>query len=268
MIRLYHKIHSRVFGQKLFRSPEFPSQNMKLRLICFLLACAGASAHLRHSHHQHHPHHKTYKNGKTQVIHLDSHTPSLPVKTNRSTIDWENDEQTFRLGDHQFKSLKEFKKRARCGTKEPPKHIRIASHYQTEAYLKAQPRYQTEAYLKAQPQSTANFSTPAILIQVYFHCMKSGNDGGCNGAAINKQIDVLNAAYAPDFRFNVSSALVYDRPEFYKCNSSNTTQERLMKEEMHQGGMSTLNIYTCSTTELSGWGYFPDGSAGGGSCDV
>jgi hypothetical protein len=227
---------------------------MALRLITLLLATAGVSAHLGHSHH-------TTNKEESQAIRLSSQAAKLPVKTNNSTIDWTQDDQPFRVGNHQFTSLKEFKdKHARCGSREPSESVRIASQEQAEAYLKAHPE-------KAENNSTRRLA--AITIPVYFHCIKSGSSGTCSSSTVNRQIAVLNAAYSPTFFFSVVSAYWYNRPDYYNCDVENKDQERRMKEELHQGGMSALNLYACNPTDGTlGWATFPDGSMGGGSRDV
>jgi hypothetical protein len=229
---------------------------MKLRLISLLLAGVSVSAHLRHSRHVEN------KEEKWEEFRRRTQASLLPLKTNHSTMDWTQDDQPFRLGDHQFTSLKEFKdKHARCGSSEPSESARIASQGQVEAYL------------KEHPEVTGNNSTrrrlQAISIPVYFHCIKSGSRGSCSASAINQQIAVLNAAYSPTFSFNLVSSQSYNRPEYYDCDVENKEQERLMKEEFHQGGMSALNLYSCNPASgILGWATFPDGSLGGGSRDL
>jgi Pregnancy-associated plasma protein-A len=233
---------------------SFPSTKMKLSFVTLLLATTSASAHLGHSHH------KTGEDD-ARVVRLGSHTAKLPTKTNHSTIDWTQDDQPFRLGDHQFTSLKEFKDNgARCGSREPDESSRVASQEQVEAYL------------KAHPEVTANNSTrrlQAINIPVYLHCFRSGRSGGECAFTVTRQIAVLNAAYAPTFSFSLVSALMYDRPDYYNCDAENPALERRMKQEFRQGGMSTLNLYACNPAGGTlGWATFPDGSMGGGSRDV
>jgi Pregnancy-associated plasma protein-A len=227
---------------------------MKLSLVTLLLASTSASAHLGHSHH------KTDKEG-AQVIRPSSRAAKLPVKTNHSTIDWAKDDQPFRLGDHQFTSLKEFKDNgARCGSRDPSESARIASQEQVEAYL------------KTHPEVTANNSTRRLAgtsIPVYFHCFRSGSSGRCSSSMVTRQIAVLNSAYSPTFSFNLVSALMYDRPDYYNCNIEDPALERRMKQEFRQGGMSALNLYACNPADgVLGWATFPDGSMGGGSRDV
>jgi hypothetical protein len=227
---------------------------MTLRLITLILASLGVSAHLGHSHH-------TTNKKNSQVIRLSSQAGKLPIKTNISTIDWTQDDQPFQLGDHQFTSLKEFKdKHTRCGTHEPPESARIASQEQVEAYLKVHPE-------EADNNSTRRLA--AITIPVYFHCIRSGSSGTCTSDTVNRQIAVLNAAYSPTFFFSVVWAYMYHRPDYYNCDMENEYQIRRMKEELHKGGMSALNLYTCNPTDgVLGWTTFPDGSMGGGARDV
>jgi hypothetical protein len=131
---------------------------------------------------------------------------------------------------------------------------------------------QVEAYLKDHPEAIGNNSSrrlQAITIPVYFHCIKSGTNGACSSSVINQQIAILNAAYAPSFSFNLVSSRSYNRPAYHNCSVYDVAQERRMKEELHQGTMSTLNLYSCNSVGgILGWSTFPDGTFEGGSDDV
>jgi Pregnancy-associated plasma protein-A len=233
---------------------------MALRLITLLLVSVGVSAHLGHSHH-------SVNKEESQVIRLSSRAVKLPIKTNNSTIDWTQDDQPFRLGDHQFTSLKEFKDtHARCGSSEPSESARVASEELVDAYLKAH-RNGTE-------NSTRRLA--AITIPIYFHCITAREifpsrtvKGTCSPAMLALQLAMLNLAYYPDFSFYIADARSYNRPDYYNCDYGNKDQQRRMKEELHQGGMSALNLYTCNPADgYLGWATLPDGSVGGGSGDV
>jgi hypothetical protein len=166
---------------------------MKPRLILLLLVGAGVSAQ---------PGHSRRVDEKSGIFLRSTQTSLLPVKTNRSTIDWKDDDQPFRLGNHQFTSLKEFKEKgARCGSREPSESERIASQGKVEAYLKANPDV-------TRNNSTSRF--PAVSIPVYFHCIKSGSMGTCSSSVVNQQIAVLNAAFSPTFSFNLVSSQSYN----------------------------------------------------------
>jgi hypothetical protein len=229
---------------------------MKLGLISLLLQGASVLAHVGQSGHE------TNMEQKRDGFRRRAQASLLPIKTNRSTIDWKQADQPFRLGNHQFASLKDFKdKRARCGAREPPESARITSQEQVEAY----------EYLKAHQYMIVN-STHRLLpieVPVYFHCIKSGSSGTCSSSVINQQIAVLNAAFAPTFSFNLVSSRSYNRPEYYTCSIFDIAQERRMKEELHLGSMNALNVYSCNSVDGTlGWSTFPDGSSEGGSDDV
>jgi hypothetical protein len=225
---------------------------MKLSLVSLLLT--GVSAHLGQPH-------TAGEGEKSKADDRRVQASLLPVKTYQSTIDWKNDDRSFRLGDHEFKTLKEFKESgARCACRDPPENQRIASQEQVEAYIRAHPK-------EMGFNSTRRLQ--ARNIPVYFHCMKSGNTGECSSSLVNQQIAILNAAYAPTFSFDLVSSKSYNRPEYYNCDIYDEAGERRMKEEFHQGGMNALNLYSCNPFGgILGWATFPDGSFGGGSDDV
>jgi hypothetical protein len=225
---------------------------MKFHLISLLLASAGVSAHPGHPHQE----------SKREKSARRTQKSLLPVKTYQSTIDWKNDDRPFRLGDHKFNTLKEFKgSGARCASRDPPMDERIASQEKVKEYLKAYPRATGRGSTRRRLE-TAN-------IPVYFHCMTSGSTGECSSSVVDEQIAVLNAAYSPNFSFELVSLQSYDRPEYYSCDVDDTDLERSMKEEFHQGGMDTLNLYSCDPANgILGWATFPDGFLGGGSGDV
>jgi hypothetical protein len=232
----------------------FIIRNMKLGLISLLLPGASVLAHVSQSEHE------TSKPQKWDGFRRRTQASLLPIKTNHSTIDWKQDDQPFRLGNHQFASMKDFKdKRARCGTSELPESARITSQEQVEEYLKAHQYVTVNSTHRLLP----------IEVPVYFHCIKSGTSGACSSSVINQQIAVLNAAYAPTFSFNLVSSRSYNRPEYYTCSIFDIAQERRMKEELHLGSMNALNVYSCNSVDgILGWSTFPDGSFEGGSDDV
>jgi hypothetical protein len=227
---------------------------VKLHLISLLLTSVSVSAHLGYSHHE--PSKEEMSKAVSRRIQA-----VLPVKTNQSTIDWDQDDQPFRLGDHEFKTLKEFKESgARCGCRDPPKNERIASQEKVEAYVQAHPEEMV---------SNSTRHLQARSIPVYFNCITSGSTGECSSSLVDQQIAILNAAYSPTFSFDLVSAKSYNRPEYYNCSMSDKAKERRTKEEFHQGGMNGLNLYTCNPDSGTlGWATFPDGSEGGGSNDV
>jgi hypothetical protein len=228
---------------------------MKLHLISLLLTSASVSAHPGHPHQE-------SKREKSTAVHRRTQGSLLPVKTYQSTIDWKNNDRPFRLGDHKFNTLKEFKgSGARCASRDPPMDERIASQEKVKEYLKAYPRITGRGSTRRRLEATN--------IPVYFHCMTSGSTGECSSSAVDEQIAVLNAAYSPNFSFELISLQSYDRPEYYSCDVEDTDLERSMKEEFHQGGMDTLNLYSCNPAGgILGWATFPDGFLGGGSGDV
>jgi hypothetical protein len=230
---------------------------MRLRIISLLLASVVVSAHVGYSHDAI----DKEEFDKSQAFQRRTEASLLPVKTNRSTIDWKQDSQPFRLGKHQFTSLKEFKDmHARCGSREPPESVVIASQEEVEAYFRGLPEGKS---------SNATRRLQSIRIPVHFHCITSGGSGQCSGTEVNQQIGVLNAAFSPTFSFDLVSSQSYNRPEYYNCDVDDTNQERRMKEEFHKGEMDTLNVYSCDLAHgILGRATYPDGYYGGGARDV
>jgi hypothetical protein len=111
-----------------------------------------------------------------------------------------------------------------------------------------------------------------ITVPVRFHVIrKSATLAGGNVPAsqVNRQIAVLNAAYADaGFRFVLSGAIErITKPQWFNLIAANGDERRLfrgsgkeikMKQALHDGGPETLNVYTAALGQfLLGWAYFP-----------
>jgi hypothetical protein len=225
---------------------------MKFHLVSLLLTSVSVSAHLGYSHHE------TSKKETSNALGRGLQASLLPVKTNRSTIDWTQDDRLFRLGDHVVTTVKEFKESGgRCACRDPPKNERTASQEKVESFARAHPE---------EFPSDSTRRLQAMNIPVYIHCMASGATGECSETVVNQQIAILNAAYSPDFSFALVSSKSYDRPEYYNCDADDIfgPQDQRMKKEFHQGGKNTLNIYSCNSYNGTagfgtlGWANFPE----------
>ncbi len=118
-----------------------------------------------------------------------------------------------------------------------------------------------------------------VTIPVAFHVINKGtkkSQGNLTDAQVQKQIDVLNAAYeGTGFQFKLQAKEGIDRttqPQWFNLIPANGAEPRLyrgsgkevkMKKALHEGDSETLNIYTASLGQfLLGWAYFPSGFDG------
>ena len=168
-------------------------------------------------------------------------------------------EQPYTLGDKQFESQQEFvdEIRPRCATEEPTAAQREAINNRIEAMRAANPEERTPG---------------SVEIQVFFHILTNaaGTEGNISDADVQRQIDVLNEAYAgrgpggtgtpTPFRFVLAQT---DRtPNDTWFNMSYSLQpsdvERAAKAALNKGGKSALNLYTANLGGTTlGWARWP-----------
>jgi hypothetical protein len=96
-------------------------------------------------------------------------------------------------------------------------------------------------------------------VPVYFHVITSGAAGQISRAVLQKQIDVLNAAYKPaGFSFSLAAIDTIDNPEWFAKVAPGSSQETAMKTALRKGGSSALNLYTANPSGgILGWATFP-----------
>ncbi len=99
------------------------------------------------------------------------------------------------------------------------------------------------------------------VINVYFHVINNGSgiaNGNIPDSQINAQIDVLNAAYAPNaFSFNLVSVDRTTNASWYTM-SPDSAEEAAAKAALRQGTGDDLNIYSANPGGgLLGWATFP-----------
>jgi pregnancy-associated plasma protein-A len=116
--------------------------------------------------------------------------------------------------------------------------------------------------------STAAVAAATVSFPVYFHViMSTTGDGDVSNVQIDKQIDVLNEAFAgknrgavapTSFQFVLLGVDHTVNDAWFNGLGPGTTQERDMKAALRQGGADALNIYTAELTGgLLGWATFP-----------
>jgi len=128
-----------------------------------------------------------------------------------------------------------------CGTPHPdPETVRLV-----------------EEYTLRRRDISAQLAVSSV-IPVYVHVIRSSNGaGGATATQINKQIDVLNTAYAASgFSFSLVSTDYTNNSTWYTCSGG--ACETAMKTALHQGGSNALNIYLNNMGDnLLGWATFP-----------
>jgi hypothetical protein len=115
---------------------------------------------------------------------------------------------------------------------------------------------------------SSNAAPGSVNVPVYYHVIRSASGAGdVSLTNINRQIDVLNAAYAgadgggghtdTPFRFVLQGVTRTNNDTWYTM-SPGSTAERAAKSALRQGGSDTLNIYSANIGGgLLGWATFP-----------
>lgn len=168
---------------------------------------------------------------------------------------------TFIYGGIHFASQRDFIEQGRrCSTRDHDA-IRIA---EIEAEVRAS--------LASRPGNVADLAAPAqavgsVTINVYFHIIQKTGTAGLSGtgfvsaAALDAQINVLNAAYADTpFRFARAGADYTLNATWYSAGPG-TVAEKQMKTALRLGGAEALNFYTNSGAGYLGWATFPSSYA-------
>jgi hypothetical protein len=100
-------------------------------------------------------------------------------------------------------------------------------------------------------------------VPVYFHVVHADGVGNISNAVINKQMQVLNAAFAgfyggpaTGFAFELAGVTRTNNAEWHYAGLGSPA-ERDMKQSLRQGGWNALNLYAVSADVYLGWAYFP-----------
>ncbi len=97
-------------------------------------------------------------------------------------------------------------------------------------------------------------------INVYVHIITNTSGQGDVSSQVPAQIDVLNAAYAPNYKFQVVGTDKTANNTWY--TSSGGSSETQMKNALRKGGKGDLNIYFNNMGGgLLGWATFPSSYA-------
>jgi hypothetical protein len=137
-------------------------------------------------------------------------------------------------------------KKVRCATRDPSDSVRERVD---------------QEIAKGRPGGGGGDPITGGVIDVHWHVVSAGStaaEGNVTDAAIQAQIDVLNAAYVGT---GWSFALVAtDRTvnAVWYTMEPGTTAEREAKAALRQGGAATLNVYSANPgSDLLGWATFP-----------
>jgi hypothetical protein len=111
--------------------------------------------------------------------------------------------------------------------------------------------------LRSDPETLA--PTATTTVNVYFHVVNKGSgiaNGDISTSMITEQMNVLNAAYTPNYQFNLVSTDRTTNTTWY--NGCYGTSETAMKTALHQGTADDLNVYTCNPSGgILGYATFP-----------
>ncbi|MEU9018767.1 zinc metalloprotease [Actinomadura sp. NPDC048394] len=96
----------------------------------------------------------------------------------------------------------------------------------------------------------------SMTVRVHFQVITSGSTGSLSDATLNKQLSVLNAAYASSgVAFTLASIKRTNNAAWFSDPEGNETA---MKNALHTGNAQDLNLYTADLGDsLLGWATFP-----------
>lgn len=190
-------------------------------------------------------------NWETTQNSLSSPTPNASQEKQLS--------EQFKLGDRQFESRHEFVAQItpRCATEEPPLAERIALDRRIEEMRKSVPEERAAG---------------SVEIPVFFHILtnEARNEGDISDADVQRQIDVLNVAYAGNgpggtgsptpFRFVLRGIDRTANDAWFNMAYSPVPNEveKQAKRTLNKGGNSALNFYTARLADRTlGWARWP-----------
>jgi hypothetical protein len=168
--------------------------------------------------------------------------------------------QPYKLGEAEFASRQDFVEDIipRCATAEPPLEQRIAINRRIDAMREAVPQERAPG---------------TVEIPTFVHILTNaaGTEGNISDADVQRQIDVLNVAYAGNgpggtgaptpFRFTLAGIDRTANDAWFNMpfNQDQPTQEeRAAKAALNKGGRSALNLYTAKLGDRTlGWARWP-----------
>jgi len=150
------------------------------------------------------------------------------------------------------------------------------SDEQVDAY---EASYQSR--LAAAPNSTLPKPDAAGAVSVIFHVIQAGDtieEGSVPASQITKQMEALNKGYTTTgLKFTLANITRTTNAKWFQNPLSGTDLEKQMKTALHQGDVTTLNVYTVGNLTnpdpksedepLLGYATFPDEYKGNPTLD-
>jgi hypothetical protein len=146
-----------------------------------------------------------------------------------------------------------------CGTKQPTEREAALREDNFLAILKQQAARGQANKGKPGGGGGGGTATFPLTIDVYWHVItNTSGQGALSSTAINKQIQVLNAAYSgKGFSFRLAGTDTTANNTWYTVTPG-TTAERQMKNALRHGTADDLNLYSANIGQnLLGWATFP-----------
>jgi Pregnancy-associated plasma protein-A len=121
------------------------------------------------------------------------------------------------------------------------------------------------AVYEAMPESAKGKGSSKFRasVPVWFHVISDGATGNVPQSVIDKQMSVLNLAFAgfyggakSGFSFTLAGVTRTDNAEWYNARAGGNA-EREMKRTLHRGGFETLNVYSNLAGGFLGYAYLP-----------
>jgi len=130
-------------------------------------------------------------------------------------------------------------KRPACGTHDPTgEEMRIAADV-----------------MKRWNETGGKRGRKTVDIKTYWHTVKSNNEGAISNKVIKQSIDILNAAFSPDFSFTLVNSDITTKASYWGIDFNG---DGPMKKDLRKGDCAALNIYSTNINNLLGWATFPD----------
>jgi hypothetical protein len=107
-----------------------------------------------------------------------------------------------------------------------------------------------------------------VVVPLYFHVLIGNNkQGALSNQQIEDQIDVLKAAFAPDFTFELKAVTTTVNERWFR-SPVGSQSERDFKASLRQGGGDALNFYTLAPSDgVLGWATLPSSYYGDDTYD-
>jgi len=155
-------------------------------------------------------------------------------------------DKPFQAGNVEWKCQAAFQKAGgRCKTKQPtPKQI-------------ARDNEKVKEWKEKHANGKRDLETVVTkTIRVAWHQIQ-GSDGGYVYSQEKKDsINLLNAAYAPHFKFKLAWQQQWWNDDWFNADMGSVAEQE-MKYNLRRGGASDLNIYSTSGAGYLGWATFP-----------